>query len=151
MGVNKAVIDANVLLALVDKKDKWHYKSKEIAKALEEKDWEIVFLDCIMNEVISVLGKRLVERKEADKFEGIVQNLEKFVPENKIEWLYPEIPDFYSDIINLTKEKRGRLNFHDALIALFIRSSGLKYIVSFDTDFDDIDWCVRLKDEKDIP
>ena len=57
----------------------------------------------------------------------------------------------YSKIIELTKETEGKLNFHDALIALFVRNAGLEYVASFDADFDEIAWCTRLKDEKDIP
>ena len=41
MAMNKAIMDANVLLALIDKKDKWHHDAKTIARALKEKDWEV--------------------------------------------------------------------------------------------------------------
>jgi len=63
--VKKATIDANFLLALIDKKDKWHPKAKILAKTLRKKKWEVIYLDCVLNEVISVLAKRLEERKES--------------------------------------------------------------------------------------
>ena len=53
--MKKTVIDANILIALIDEKDKWHSKATAIAKVLEERKWEIIYLDCVMNEVISVL------------------------------------------------------------------------------------------------
>ena len=36
--MKKAVIDSNVLLALIDKKDKWHSKASGVAEALRTTD-----------------------------------------------------------------------------------------------------------------
>jgi len=148
--VKKAIVDANVLLALVDKKDKWHPEAKILAETLKKRKWEVIYLDCVLNEVISVLAKRLEERKESQGLAYLLESLEKLVPKEKIEWLYPDVPDLYSDIVKLIKEKEGRLNFHDALIALFINEQGLKYVVSFDTDFDEVDWVIRIGHEGQI-
>jgi len=150
MAVNKAIVDANVLLALIDKEDKWHHKAETIAKALKEKNWEVVYLDWGLNEVVSVLGKRLEEQNKVHYFTGLIEKLEETVSEEEIEWLYPEVPNLYTDIMKLVKEKEGRLNFHDALIALFAKEYSLGYIVSFDLDFDGIDWITRIKNEEEI-
>lgn len=52
-------------------------------------------------------------------------------------------------MLELIKNHKGKLNFHDALIALIAQENGLRYIASFDEDFDSIDWLSRIKD-KDI-
>ena len=39
----------------------------------------------------------------------------------------------------------------DVLIALCCRELGVGFILSFDSDFDDIDWLIRIADEGDIP
>ncbi|MDI6793131.1 MAG: hypothetical protein QME81_09730 [bacterium] len=39
--MDKAIIDANVLLALIDEKDKWHSKAKAIIRTLKDKEWNI--------------------------------------------------------------------------------------------------------------
>jgi len=148
--VKKATIDANFLLALIDKKDKWHPKAKILAKTLRKKKWEVIYLDCVLNEVISVLAKRLEERKESQDLVSLLESLENLVPKEKVEWLYPNVPDLYSNIVKLIKEKEGRLNFHDALIALFIKENNSKYLVSFDQDFDEVDWIVRINHEGQI-
>ncbi|MEW6679809.1 MAG: hypothetical protein AB1297_02150 [bacterium] len=62
--MTKAIIDANVLLALIDEKDKWHPEAKAIVQALKDKKMEIIYLDCVINEVISALGRRLRERNK---------------------------------------------------------------------------------------
>jgi predicted nucleic acid-binding protein len=45
----------------------------------------------------------------------------------------------------LVRESLGKLNFHDALIALSCRELGIGVITSFDEDFDDIAWLRRMK------
>jgi predicted nucleic acid-binding protein len=105
VAVKKAIIDANVLLALVDKKDKWHPEAKTLAEALKKRKWEVIYLDCVLNEVISVLAKRLEERDESQGLAYLLERLEKLVPKEKVEWLYPGVPDLYSDIVKLIKEK----------------------------------------------
>lgn len=145
--MNKAIIDANVLLALIDEKDKWHSEAKSITRDLKDKRWNIIYLDCVVNEVISALGRRLEERKKSQDFAEIIRKLEELVPEEKIEWLYPDVPEIYSDIMELVMEKQGKLNFHDALIALFSKEHNLSYLISFDVDFDEIEWITRIKDK----
>lgn len=44
----------------------------------------------------------------------------------------------------------GRLNFHDVLMALIMREYGVEYLVSFDEDFDSINWVKRIKEETEI-
>lgn len=100
--------------------------------------------------MISVLAKRLEERKESENLVLLLEGLENLVPKEKLEWLYPNVPDLYSDIVELIKEKEGRLNFHDALIALFTKGQKSKYVVSFDTDSDEVDWVVRISHEGQI-
>jgi predicted nucleic acid-binding protein len=148
--MNKAIIDANVLLALIDKKDKWHYLAKAIVQLLKNKKWNVVYLDCVINEVVSVLSRRLEERKTPQDFAKVIEKLENLVPEEEIEWLYPDVPDIYGDVMKLVKERQGKLNFHDALIALFAKEYKLDYFVSFDEDFDEIEWITRIKSETEI-
>jgi predicted nucleic acid-binding protein len=148
--MNKVIIDANVLLALIDEKDKWHSEAKAIVQLLKNKKWDVVYLDCVINEVISVLSRRLEERKKPQDCTEIMNELEKLVPEENIEWFYPDVPDSYGEIIKLVKHKHGKINFHDALIALFAKEYKLGCLVSFDEDFDEIEWITRIKNGTEI-
>jgi predicted nucleic acid-binding protein len=100
VAVKKAIVDANVLLALIDKKDKWHPEAKILAETLKKRKWEVIYLDCVLNEVISVLVKRLEDRKESQSLVSLLESLEN--------------------------------------------------LVSFDTDFDEVDWVVRIGREGQI-
>lgn len=150
MGIRTSVIDANVLLALIDEKDKWHSKAALLAEGLNRKNWDVVYLDCVLNEVVSVLGRRLEERQESQSFLSTLSKLEELVLTEEIDWAYPTVPETYADILELVKETEGKLNFHDALIVLFMKDHALKDIASFDADFDQISGIVRLSDEREL-
>lgn len=63
-------IDANVLVALTDKRDKWHRHAVLLRDALVAAGAELVYFDCVVNETISVIGRRAEEQRRSD-FEGI--------------------------------------------------------------------------------
>lgn len=150
MGIKTIVIDSNVLLALIDESDKWHPRASALAMALKKNNCQVIYLDCVLNEVISVLGRRLEERQESQSFRTLLERLEDLVPENQIEWVYPDVPALYGHIMKMIKANEGRLNFHDALISLFMREHGLKHIVSFDKDFDQAEEIRRIGNNEQI-
>ncbi|MBM4087139.1 MAG: hypothetical protein FJ272_20305, partial [Planctomycetes bacterium] len=47
-------------------------------------------------------------------------------------------------VIDLVRQSEGRLNFNDAFIALVMREQGLRYLLSFDADFDTLPWLTRI-------
>jgi predicted nucleic acid-binding protein len=82
---------------------------------------------------------------------AILQQLHIVVPETVITWVFPRVPDLYSEILNLMQASTGALNFNDALIALACRDLSVPAIASFDTDFDQIPWLRRLSQAGDAP
>lgn len=58
--------------------------------------------------------------------------------------IYPRVPELYNEILSLIDEHKGRLNFHDALIALTSKEMVIEDILSFDGDFDEIAWLKRV-------
>lgn len=139
-----AVLDANFLVAYFDRKDAWHTQAVKFKNRLEKEKIEGVFLDCVINEVTSVLGRRFEEKGEAEKFNHALNSLTELIPLEIITWTYPHVPRLYSQILSLIKRYQGRFNFHDALITLMAKERGIKLIVSFDKDFDNIGWLTRI-------
>lgn len=45
--MSRVVADTNWLVALLDSRDKWHTRAREIAGALSTQQAQIVYLDCI--------------------------------------------------------------------------------------------------------
>ena len=147
--MNKYVIcDANFLVALIDRFDKWHEKANIIHSYLKSNKFEVVYFDCVANEVISVLGKRFQEKGRSNEFKDVLEKFKIYIPKNKLTWIYPDVKSHYNEIIDLMEKTQGKLNFHDALISIAGRELEIEYIVSFDKDFDEIKWISRIKDDE---
>lgn len=52
--------------------------------------------------------------------------------------------------MDLVRDTSGDLNFHDALIASSCRDLGVKWIATFDSDFEQIKWLKRLCNPEDV-
>jgi len=146
--MNEMIFDANFLVALADERDVWHPKAVTLLNALRIKRAKAIYLDCVLNEVISVLGRRFEERGRSNEFDGVLRKIKKKIPDKSITWVYPRVPELYKTILNLVGEHKGKLNFHDALIALVSKEMAIEYIVSFDKDFDEIEWLKRVEYEE---
>ncbi len=136
----KTILDANILVGYFDKDDLWHSKAVQL---MERKGIEGIILDCVLNEVFSVLCRRAVERGKGEQINQVIDAICKAIPPEIIIWTYPNIINYYKNILLLMKEHEGKLNFHDCLIALVAREKNIKRIMSFDRDFDRITWLER--------
>lgn len=146
MKMNKhAAIDSNVLVALVDDRDKWHVRAKALLDALKEEAVNVIYFDCVLNETISVMARRSEEQNRSAQFLELLDELQVQVPENLITWITLDTQRLYNRIAALVRQTQGRLNFHDALIALACQELEIKVILSFDRDFDEIPWMERYE------
>jgi len=143
-------IDTSVLVALIDSKDKWHMPAVAIREAVKRAGAEIFYFDCVVNETITVLARRLHEQDRSDQFAPLLSQLEATVPEAKITWVAQETQRLYSEILSLVRSSSGGLNFHDALIALTCQEFGIQHIASFDRDFDQVTWLTRVETPSDL-
>ncbi len=139
----QAAIDSNVLVALVDRQDKWHAQAKALLETIIEKEIDVIYFDCVLNETVSVMARRSEEQKRSAQFSVLLDELRKRVPEELITWISGDIQRWYSQIIGLVQQSEGRINFHDALIALACKELDINVVVSFDGDFDEISWLAR--------
>ena len=139
----RAAIDSNVLVALVDRQDKWHAQAKALLETIIEKEIDVVYFDCVLNETISVMARRSEEQKRSAQFSVLLDELRKRVPEELITWISGDIQRWYGQVIGLVQQSEGRINFHDALIALACKELDINVVVSFDGDFDEISWLAR--------
>lgn len=146
-----AVIDANVLVALLDDRDTWHSAAIALRDALSSENAELVYFDCVINETVSVLARRIGEQKRPEQLNMLLDRLGASIPASDITWISGEIERLYDEVIGLVRRSAGALNFHDALMALICRERGISVLVSFDRDFDQIDWLTRVGNAADVP
>ena len=142
--MTKAILDSSFLVALIDEKDKWRNTAVLIQKALKKKKARLVYLDCAVNEMISVIARRLEEKGRSQEFTSALQKMEQAIPAKRITWMYPEVRRLYPEILIVIKEHEGKLNFHDALMVIAAREMDVPHIVSFDQDFDEVEGIERI-------
>jgi len=148
--MTRVVIDTNLLVALVDSRDKWYPHAQKVVTALGRYQVETMYLDCVLNETISVLARRAEEQKRSESIVHLLHDLRQQVPDTHVIWASLETRRLYVEIVDLVEQTQGTLNFHDALIALLCREWNIKFVVSFDKDFDQILWLKRIGKADDI-
>jgi predicted nucleic acid-binding protein len=148
--MSEIIIDSNMLVGFFDIKDSLRAKAEPLVNALVSGDWSIFYLDCVINEVFSVVSRRIHEQKRIDQLQPIFERMQDFFKVDKITWTYLSVPRLYSEILEVVSKSQGALNFHDGLISLIARERGISYIASFDPDFDTISWITRIKDVADL-
>jgi len=146
----QVVLDTSILVGLMDSRDVWHPSAVMLRDALKSAQMEMVYFDCVVSEAINVLARRGKERKHFSEFTELLTQVVSQVPEDSIIWISTETRRFYRETISLIRNSAGSLNFNDGLIALGVRELGIKYIASFDSDFDSVAWLKRLSSPKDI-
>ena len=145
------VLDTNIVVGLLDTQDVWSERALELRAALKAHDCEPVIFDCVLAEVVSILARRTHEKRRVRQLAPLLDQLQAQFPSRSIVWLNPDLPKLYDEIVALVKQPDGELNFNDALIALSCRLRGFKFIASFDSDFDRVDWIKRIAQSIDLP
>lgn len=129
-------LDTSYLIGLFDEADLWHFQAREIHRLIRQHQVEVLYLDCVVNELFTVLARRCRERGKPEAFQTLVDQVAQAVPETFITWVYPHLPRWYGRCISLMRETHGSLNFHDVLIVMALQELGLSAIISFDAGFD---------------
>ena len=140
----KIAIDTSLLVGLLVPNDSWHEKSLSVWEIIRADSHEPIFFDCVALETISIVSRRLNEKGLSSEFKPFLLKMTHEVPKVLITWLFPEMQDWYDDILQLVLESRGLLNTNDALIALACREREISLIASFDADFDQVTWLKRI-------
>lgn len=142
----RVVLDTSLLVGLLDSRDKWHSQAVAIRDALQAVGAAVVFVDPVVNEVVSVLARRMEEQQRTEQFTVALTRLESLISPDMVTWISASTEQLYGQVLALVREHEGRLNFHDALIALACRELEIEHLAGFDRDFDRVDWLVRIGD-----
>jgi predicted nucleic acid-binding protein len=143
-------LDTNVIVALVDDRDIWHTTAVAIRDALIAAQTQFVYFDCVFNETLGVIGRRTAEQKRPEQFDRLLDGLTAIMPSAHITWIGGFAQQWLHEIIHLCRANHGALNFHDALIAWACQELGIRFLASFDADFDNISWLTRLHEAAQI-
>lgn len=117
------VIDTNIIVALLDKKDA-HYK--HAVRILEELgDERVYILNVNLAEVYSVIARRCRERRYNCKDAlGKLRELEANI---NVIWI-ENLKETHGEIVDRVIESDGKLNYNDAILLKYVRDKGVKLI-----------------------
>jgi uncharacterized protein len=121
--INSILIDAGPIIALFDRDDKYHEKMKNFIKAGKYKFYTT---SAIITEVSHMLAFNV--NVQIDFLEWIMKEgvILQEIKQNDI-----------SRIIELTKKYKDRpMDFADATLVILAEKTGIKKIISIDSDFD---------------
>jgi predicted nucleic acid-binding protein len=149
--VPQIILDTSVVVPRLDERDALRQPAMNLWTALEQQSWSVIFFDCVANETISVLCRRFTERQRLDMWPEAFARFREFCRVYPPSWSSSHVPGMFTTILALIGQHQGRLNFHDALLALHTRELGIPYIASFDHDFDTIPWLKRISSSEDLP
>ena len=117
------VVDTNIIVALLDKKDTHH---KHTLKILEDLgDERVYILNANLAEVYSVIARRCRERGYNCK--DALGKLREFEANINVIWI-ENLKETHGEIVDRVIESEGKLNYNDAVLLKFVKDRGAKLI-----------------------
>ena len=128
---NYTLLDANVIVALLDRKDSLHREAVDRIREIEGKTTFAV-LSPILSESYSVIARRCRERKyDCKEAISAVQELE-----SRLEVLHLRFDDYHLRVVSLLKEN-PELNYNDWLLYIYSRDN-LLGVVTLDRRLEEV-------------
>jgi predicted nucleic acid-binding protein len=136
------LVDTSFLVAYLDGRDAHHHTAEALHELFRNRDVTYIYLDCVVNEAVTVLARRALERKVEPA--PIIQQLRREVPPQMLSWTGPELPRLWERTLDMLEQYKGVLSFHDCLIALVAQEGSIQWIASFDQRFDQVSGIKRV-------
>ncbi len=142
----EVVLDANVLIAWLDKNDALHARTRVLLEQLEAEGHSAVVLDIVVNESVSVLCRRARERqKNPPDLEAALATVRRWAEDGEITWVAHEAERLMADVLDVIESVGGKLNFNDALLVVLQREGLIDDVASFDRGFDAVSTFRRIE------
>ncbi len=125
-------VDSSYYIAIVDTKDQWHKKALELSEHIETNT--NVVSSFIISEVVTEIGRRSGGK--------VAYNLYNYFTDNcKIIYIDR---DLISESMDIFLRYDGALSLADATSIAIMDNMKISEIVSFDSDFDKVDFINRI-------
>ncbi len=134
--IKNCYLDTNILIFLQDKTSKFHQKTQLLFNKLIEEEYQIYISSLILDEYLYNLY-RLLAGERADKLKILNSSLKKIFKIPHIGLINPTLEaKNHLKIINLMKQYN--LKPRDAYHLFIMKENKIKYLATFDHDFDQV-------------
>lgn len=127
------LVDSNFFIALINDKDQYHERAKELSNDIMKEENKIIPL-LMVSEAITSIGKRKDGKISNKLYNVIIDNFEV---------CYPEKKDI-EESMKLVLKYGGSLSLADCLAIYLMKEKKITNIFSFDSDFDKVNGIVRI-------
>lgn len=133
MTTREVVLDANVIVGLLDPADALHLGSQDLLDEIKRMGKEPVLLDFIVEEALSVLCRRAHERRRAPpEVRAVVAVVQTWHSRGWIRTSGALLASRFEEVLEIVAEAEGVLNVNDAKLVRLQRGDWIGQIASFD-------------------
>lgn len=133
----EVVLDANVLVGLLDSSDVLAPHAVALLQRLQESGSDPVLLDVCVSEAVSVICRRSQQRKNNPPDLGNALAMIRAAAERgEIRYVAKESERFLPDVLAIVELTAGAVNFNDALLIALQRANVIEDVASFDQGLD---------------
>jgi predicted nucleic acid-binding protein len=127
-------IDSNIIIALLNSRDKNHTRAKKILEELKEPKFGMrITTDYVLDEVVTTLWMHTHRKSTVNKAYNLLRNTPEFI---RFEYTTPMVLDLaWAKWEQFAKWPEKPLSFTDCCILSFIEKHDITYLSTFDSDF----------------
>ena len=134
--IKKCYVDTNILIFLQDENSRFYHQTRLLFNKLIEEEYKIYISSLIIDEYLYNLY-RLIEGERADKLKILNFSLKKIFRIPHIGMINPSLETKrHIKVINLMK--KYSLKPRDAYHLFIMKENKIKYLATFDNDFDQV-------------
>jgi predicted nucleic acid-binding protein len=128
------LIDSNVIIALLNTRDRNHPKARELLTRLKGQEYGMrLTIDYVLDEVLTTLWMHTHQKSVVKKAYKLIRGTPKFI---KFDYTTPEVLDLaWEKWESYAKWPEKPLSFTDCCILSFIDTNDVGYLATFDSDF----------------
>jgi predicted nucleic acid-binding protein len=131
------VLDANVLVGLLDDHDVLAPRAAEVVARLRAEGSRPVLLDICVGEAISVICRRSRERKtDPPSLVAALARIRGAAERGEVRFVARDSERLLPDVLGIVEVTGGVLNFNDALLVALQRAGMIEEVASFDQGLD---------------
>jgi predicted nucleic acid-binding protein len=127
------VVDANVLVGKLDRNDSLHAQAQSILDRLQRDGHTPLVLDILLQEAISVLCRRAVQRKgEPPDLNHALAVVRGWVENGEVALMHHELAARFPQILDIIESSAGAFNFNDAALIALQRQGVIGEVATLD-------------------